>query len=153
MSDKNIAGRTEPNLKLIVRKTIRAGAERLFDAWTEPIQLRKWWGPVDVKCIEAAVDLRVGGQYRIGNQLPDGSILWIAGEFEAVEKPHKLVYTWLVEGDSKRPERVTVRFEPRDGVTEVIVVHELIADEPTRARHEQGWLGCLAGLLRYIENE
>jgi uncharacterized protein YndB with AHSA1/START domain len=153
MSDEDIAGRAEANLTLVVRKTIRAGVERLFDAWTEANQLRKWWGPVDVRCIGAEVDLRVGGQYRIGNQLPDGTILWIAGEFEAVEKPHKLVYRWLVEGDSKRPERVTVRFEPRDGATEVIVIHQLIQDESTRGRHEQGWLGCLTGLLRYIEDE
>ena len=153
MSDEDFTGRAEANLTLVVRKTIRARAERLFDAWTEPVQLRKWWGPVDVRCIGAEVDLRVGGQYRIGNQLPDGSILWIAGEFEAVEKPHKLIYTWLVEGDAKRPERVTVRFEPRDGATEVIVIHELLTDETTRGRHEQGWLGCLAGLLRYIEDE
>jgi uncharacterized protein YndB with AHSA1/START domain len=153
MSDDTLTGRSNLSVTLVVRKTIRAGAERLFEAWTQPHQLKKWWGPVDVKCIEAQVDLRVGGQFRIGNQLPSGNILWITGEFESIERPHKLIYTWYVEGDSKRPERVTVHFEPVDGATEVMVVHALIPDEPTRARHEQGWLGCLAGLLQYVERE
>jgi hypothetical protein len=42
---------------LIVRKTIRATAERLFAAWTISDQLKLWWGPQGVKCIDAEVDL------------------------------------------------------------------------------------------------
>lgn len=43
-------------------------------------------------------------------------------------------------------ERVTVRFEPRDDATEVIVVHERIASPGAREGHEHGWIGCLDGL-------
>lgn len=43
-------------------------------------------------------------------------------------------------------ERVTVRFEPRDNATEVIVVHERIASPAACEIHEQGWNGCLDGL-------
>jgi hypothetical protein len=42
--------------------------------------------------------------------------------------------------------RETVRFEPRAGATEVIVVHERIDSEETRADHEKGWKGCLENL-------
>jgi uncharacterized protein YndB with AHSA1/START domain len=66
-------------ITLVVRRTIRATPERLFEAWTEPAQLRRWWGPQDVECLDAQVDLRVGGQYRIANRFPDGRIVWIAG--------------------------------------------------------------------------
>ena len=100
-------------------------------------------------CSDAEVNIRVGGAYRIGNLLPDGSVLWISGHFEVVEPPHRLVYTWHVEGkeapDAARS-RVTVRFESRDGGTEVIVVHEHIDTEETRADHEKGWPGCLESL-------
>lgn len=138
---------------LVVRKTIRATAERLFAAWTISEQLKQWWGPQGVKCVEAEVDLRHGGRYRIANQLPDGKILWIAGEFEVIEPPHKLVYTWRIEPETKISERVTVQFEPRGEHTEVIVTHERISSEELREMHQQGWRGCLEGLAKFVEGE
>jgi uncharacterized protein YndB with AHSA1/START domain len=143
-------------LTLVVRRTFRASPRRLFAAWTEPEQLRRWWGPANVNCAAAEVDLRVGGRYRLGNQFPDGSVWWISGTFEAVEPPRLLIYSWelaageLARGAPMPPaqavERVTVRFEARGALTEVVVQHERIADEAARASHEQGWLGCLDGL-------
>lgn len=140
---------TDPSRTLVVQKTIAASPERLFAAWTEPDALRRWWGPDGVTCIDPQVDLRVGGRYRIGNRLADGSILWIVGEFEAVEPPHRLVYTWRLEGGSERFERVTVCFEGRGLGTEVIVTHALIDSETLRDQHRHGWEGCLAGLARH----
>jgi uncharacterized protein YndB with AHSA1/START domain len=136
---------------LVVRKTIRATAERLFDAWTEPQQLKKWWGPQSVICVDAEVDLRVGGQYRIANQFPDGKVLWISGEFEVIQRPTRLVYTWRLGGDAS-PERVDVAFEARGPCTEIIVTHERIPNVTIRDRHEQGWLGCLEGLANFVGN-
>ena len=135
---------------LVVRRTIRATAERLFDAWTQPEQLKKWWGPQAVECIDAEVDLKVRGRYRIANRFPDGKVLWISGEFEAIERPRKLVYTWRVAADAGPSERVTVSFEARGQDTEIIVTHERIPNTAMRDRHEQGWSGCLEGLAEYI---
>jgi len=134
---------------LVVRRTIRAPATRLFDAWTRPEHLRRWWGPRPVTCASAEVDLRVGGAHRIGNLLPDGKLLWIVGEFERVAPPHELVYTWRLEPGGAAAERVTVRFEPRDGVTDVVVIHERIATAAARDGHRAGWDGCLDGLERF----
>jgi len=140
-------------MTLVVRKTIRANAERLFAAWTIPAQLKLWWGPQGVKCIEVEVDLRRGGRYRIANQLPDGNVLWITGEFEVIEAPRKLVYTWRIEPETESSERVTVQFEESGNDTEVIVTHERISSEELRKMHEQGWFGCLAGLAKFVEGE
>lgn len=136
---------------LVVRKTIRATPERLFEAWTRPADLEHWWGPEGVTCISPEVDLRVGGRYRIGNRMPDGAVLWIVGEFEIVDPPHRLTYTWQLEGNPAPTERVTVRFEPRAGATEVIVTHEHILDEARLDQHRQGWVGCLASLADYVQ--
>jgi uncharacterized protein YndB with AHSA1/START domain len=138
---------------LIVRKTIRATAKRLFEAWTRSEQLKQWWGPKGVKCIDAEVDLRKGGRYRIANQMPDGKILWIRGEYEVIEPPHKLVYTWGIEPETKGLERVTVQFVASGDYTEVIVTHERIASEELRDMHQQGWHGCLEGLAKFVEGE
>lgn len=140
-------------LTLVVRRTIRASAEKLFGAWTEPSQLKSWWGPKDVRCIGAELDLRIGGSYRIGNQLPDGAIIWIAGEFELIEPPRKLVFTWRLEEAESASERVTVQFEPAGDATEVIVTHQRIATRQLRQQHEQGWIGCLESLDRYARAE
>ncbi len=133
---------------LIVRKLVHTDAARLFDAWTQPELLVRWWGPKGVVCIGAEVDLRVGGRYRIGNRLPDGSELWIGGLFETINRPRLLVYSWVLEHKPDNGERVSVHFEPRGDATEVIVVHERIADEATRQGHVDGWEGCLDGLER-----
>jgi len=78
--------------------------------------------------------------------------VWIVGEFLEVVPGERLVYTWRTEpGRDDARERVTVRFESRgEAVTEVIVVHERIADEATRRSHAGGWDGCLDGLDAWV---
>jgi len=135
----------------VVRKTIRASAERLFKAWTNAEELQRWWGTKEIACIGAEIDLRVGGAYRIANKLPDGQLLWITGEFEIIEPPKKLVFTWRVEPETKISERVTVSFEAQGAATEVVITHERIPNAAARGQHEYGWRGCLDGLARYTE--
>lgn len=135
---------------LHMQRLIPASPDRVFRAWTDPNEMKKWWGPKDVRCLSVEVDLRVGGQYRIANELPNGTVLWIAGEFEVVEEPHLLIYTWTVETASPTTERVSVRFEEREQGTEVILKHELIATTTLLGQHQQGWIGCMDGLVEYL---
>jgi uncharacterized protein YndB with AHSA1/START domain len=136
-----------PGISLVARRTIRAPVHRVFAAWTEPEQLRAWWGPRPVTCSDAQVDLRVGGRYRIVNALPDGGTIAIEGEFRIVEAPRKLVYTWRLGNELSL---VTVRFEARGEETEIVLVHEEIPSEPVRESHEAGWSGCLDGLAQHF---
>lgn len=140
-------------VSLVVRRRIRASAARLFAAWTRPEQVQCWWGPQSVTCIGADIDLRVGGGYRIAHRMPDGSIIHIGGEFRRIEPPRLLVFTWRREPGSGAEEEVTVRFEPMDGTTEVVVVHERIADQRIRDTHQAGWNACLNGLEAYVGDE
>ena len=136
------------SLTLVVRRIIAASPERLFEAWTRPEHLIQWWGPSSVTCCHAEVDLSLGGRYRIGNRFADGRIVWISGEFEAIEPPRRLVYTWQLEGGLS--ERVAVTFTARSQGTEVAVTHERIPDPTVRDRHEQGWIGCLDKLAHHL---
>lgn len=146
------ASEASGGLSLIARRRIAAPPEVVFAAWTEPEQLKRWWGPKGVTCPQAEVDLREGGRYRIANQLPGGHVTWITGVFDRVERPHRLVYTWAHEPVDKDTEqtRVTVRFESRGTGTEVIVIHERFATQDSQERHAQGWEGCLEGLARHL---
>ncbi len=144
---------TPPTVTLVVRKTIHATPERLFDAWTRPEELKKWWGPQSVTCADAVVDLTVGGSYRIANRFPNGDVVWITGEFEVIEPPKRLVYSWRLGTDTGPSERVSVTFEARGANTDVTVTHERIPGIPVRDVHEQGWNGCLDGLAEYLREE
>jgi uncharacterized protein YndB with AHSA1/START domain len=136
------------DVTLVVRRTVRAPIARVFEAWTRAESVAMWWGPSPVRCSGAEIDLRVGGRYRIGNVFPDGRELWIEGEFDVVDPPHRLVYSWIV--GSAPAERVTVRFEELDSATEIIIAHEKIADDSTRDGHQRGWEGCLDGLAEWL---
>ncbi len=83
------------------------------------------------------------------NRLPDGHLVWIVGEFERIEPPHMLVYSWRIGLDGTSNERVTVRFVPHAEGTEVSVVHENITTDESRALHQRGWIGCLEGLAAF----
>ncbi len=137
---------------LVVRRTIRATAERIFAAWTQPEHLLAWWGPRPVTCSGAEVDLRVGGRYRIVNALPDGTSVTISGEFREIEASSKLVYTWSTGSSLEESSLVTVRFEQRGDATDVTIVHDQIPSEAVRKSHEQGWNGCLNGLGLYMSD-
>ena len=96
-------------MRLEVRRVIRASPAALYQAWLSPEQLRRWWGPPSVACIHAEVDARVGGSYRLDNQLPNGTVVVIRGEFLTLTPPSELRYTWRVE-PSVGEELVCVRF-------------------------------------------
>lgn len=136
--------------RLVVRKTIRASRERLFGAWTEPDQLVRWWGPTGVVCIAAEVDLRIGGQYRIGNRMPNNEVVWIEGEFKLIDCPNELRYSWRIGPAMEPVERVRVRFVAQGSVTEVVVEHDKIPAAKLRDQHQYGWVGCLDGLAEFL---
>lgn len=135
---------------LKVRRFVAASPDRVFQAWTDSDEMKKWWGPNGVTCLSVEVDLRIGGQYRIENRLPDGSVLWISGKFEVIEKPHLLIYTWIVENTSPTTERIEVQFKQHGSGTNVIIIHDRIATKVLSERHQQGWIGCLEGLAEYL---
>ena len=59
-----------PMTQLVVERAIKAQPERVFDAFTDPNQLEKWWWPNGFTCPAAEVDLRVGGKYRLAMEWP-----------------------------------------------------------------------------------
>ena len=80
---------------VVVRRVIRARPERVFRSWTDPAELRRWWGPDGFTCPEATVDLRTGGTYRLVMQPPgDGPLMSVTGTYQRIDPPSLLVYTW-----------------------------------------------------------
>jgi uncharacterized protein YndB with AHSA1/START domain len=142
---------------LRMNRRFRGSRERVFDAWTNPEVLRRWWaaGPTwDTPVAE--VDLRPGGRYRLAmRDAESGAVHAVGGEYVAVSRPERLTYTWTWEGaaevmEGSQQTLVTVEFLDEGDATEVVVTHEGFADERIRDLHEEGWVGCLANLERRV---
>jgi uncharacterized protein YndB with AHSA1/START domain len=137
--------------ELRLERTFDATAEAVFDAWTNPEVLRRWWaGGPDWETPLAEVDLREGGSYRLAMHDPEGGMTHtVGGEFTEIRRPERLVYTWTWEDMPESPSDgsvVTVDFAEQDGRTTVTLVHSGLRTDESRARHEHGWNACLDNL-------
>ena len=138
-----------------VSRTIRADAERLFQAWTDPQGLLHWWRQEAEgwAFAGATIDLRVGGHYRLAMTAPDGKVYAAVGVYREIERPVRLVFTWDWEESMRgvSDTLVTVDFkETGTNVTEVVVTHERFTDPARMRRHEQGWTELLRLLERAV---
>ncbi len=146
---------TPTHTQLEVSRTIRADRERVFDAWTDPAKIVKWWGAGGVTCPEAEMDVAAGGTYRIANLTPSGETMWISGRFSRVEPPALLTYSWAMEpiDENTQHSEVEVSFDETPDGTLVTVVQTRIASPEAREAHLGGWIGCLEGLEALLEAE
>ncbi len=143
------AAKSTAEITLKLKRTFAAPREKVFRAWTDPNELKKWWRVQDDWAIPIAeVDLRIGGKYRLGMQSPDGTTPYVVGGiYREVKFPEKLVYTWKWEGSEEAETLVTVVFRELGGdSTQVELTHERFATKEARDKHNEGWKGCLAQL-------
>lgn len=151
-----------PTNQLVIERVLTAPPERVFDAFTDPDQLKTWWWPNGFTCPAAEVDLRVGGTYRLAMEWP-GSVPTAArfshhmgGEYYEIDRPHRLVMSGRAVNDEQGELFATlieVTFEARDGGTKLTVRQSYFEPLPppeAMAGAEQGWseqLGKLEWLL------
>ncbi|NOH13309.1 MAG: SRPBCC domain-containing protein [Chloroflexi bacterium] len=141
----------ETPIQLQVRRTFRAPREKVFRAWTDPAMLHKWWrASPEWSSPVAEVDLRVGGQYRLGMQAPDADEPYVVvGEYKEIIPAEKLVYTWGWEHGGALTQ-VTVEFLDHADGTEIVLTHENFASEAMRDEHAEGWNGCIEVLDKVL---
>src|SRR5262249_40432711 len=119
-----------------------APRDRVYAAWTDPDQLRKWFGPDNVKTREFVADVRVGGKYRWDIIDPDGEQMAVNGEYRELVPGRKVVFTWQWEDDKNWENQisvVTVELADRGGDTELTLTHEQLPNEESRNNHSKGW--------------
>lgn len=137
-----------------VERTYDASAEVVFDAWTNPEVLRRWWRANPAHdCAIAEVDLRVGGGYRLTMHDPQSGEDHVAyGTYREVSRPDRLVYSWTWEGSGPyagHESEVAVTFrEHEPGRTTVVLEHAGLLDATSRANHRRGWEGVLDSFAR-----
>jgi uncharacterized protein YndB with AHSA1/START domain len=111
--------------ELVVTRTANGPARLVFDAWTKPELLLRWWAPKSfgVSFLSCEVDVRVGGKYRFVFAHPAAPqpMAFFGTYLEVV--PHSRL-SWTNEEAGDGGQITTVTFEERDGKTKV-VVHDL----------------------------
>ncbi len=136
---------------LRIERTFAASAEDVFDAWTSPEVMRRWFHcEPDWETPEAEVDLRVGGEVRIVMRKPDGTEAGAKGEYRLIDRPHRLVMTWTFDIDPANDQLIELSFSESEGSTTVLMVNSGISTEQRRASQDAGWRGCLNELERVL---
>lgn len=129
-----------------VRREIQASVEELFDAWLDAEGLAVWMCPGNVTHSVATLDARVGGTFEVKMHTPD-AVLLHHGTYRAIQRPHRLVFTWLSPGTRQTESLVTVEFRRTPGGTEVVLLHEQLPDDAAARAHSLGWNRILDLLL------
>jgi uncharacterized protein YndB with AHSA1/START domain len=128
-------------LRLRMKRVLHAPRSVVFRALTEPELLAKWWGPHGFTSPSVETDLRVGGQYRILMQPPEGDAFYLTGEFRDVDPPARLAYTFRWEDPTPDDRETVVTLSLRDlgEATELLFTQAGFATERRRALHRAGW--------------
>lgn len=131
----------EPRVELVTTRTFDAPRARVFEAWTRPELVRRWWGPGGFTLPVCEIDLRPGGAYRFVMRGPDGAEFPVTGVYHEVAPPERLVFTDGVElPDGRSPVAiVTVTFVEQEGRTTVTIRARHETAEDRRKLEEMGW--------------
>lgn len=137
---------------LTLKRRLKAPAEKVFAAWTEPEKIVRWFGPADAvgDSVRADMDVRVGGRYRMRFKTGDGESHEVAGEYKEVVRNERLVFSWAWHTTPERESLVTITLKPDGDATMLTLHHERFFDEKARDGHERGWTGTLEKLDRYL---
>lgn len=145
--------KTAEKTSLEIKRFINAPPARVYAAWTDPAQLKEWFGPEMVRTRNFIADPRVGGKYRWDLTNQDDEEMSAFGEYRELIPDKKIVFTWQWDDDEvwkNRTSLVTVELSNREGGTELRFKHEQLPSEESRDRHNEGWNSVLDRLEKFL---
>ena len=104
-------------LEILTTREFDAPIELVFDALTKPEHVRHWFAPFTDRVTVCSIDLRVGGEYHIVFVTEDGTECSFRGTYLEIERPTRIVDTWLFEGWPDTWADETVELREAEGVT------------------------------------
>ena len=123
MNNRTTVERTSDR-ELVATRTLDGPARLVFEAWTKPELIMRWWAPKSfgISFLSCETDVRTGGSYRFvfGHAASEQPMAFF-GRYIEVTPPSRLVWTNEEDEDGAV---TTVTFEEKDGKT-LVVVHDL----------------------------
>ena len=140
--------------QLVIARTFDAPRERVWKAWTDNEQTKRWWGPKGFTAPFIKIDFRVGGKYLFCMRSPEGKDYWSTGVYREIVPMDKFVATdsfadakgkvvpasyYGMDADFPLELLWTVTFEDLGGKTKMTLRHSGFPAGPARTGAEQGW--------------
>ncbi|MEA2125231.1 MAG: hypothetical protein QOI80_2013 [Solirubrobacteraceae bacterium] len=123
--------------QILITREFDAPAHLLWEAWTNPELVRRWWHARRGEVIDVEIDLRVGGKWRHVMMAEGGVEVGFHGEYREIVPCERLVATEIYEGipnGEEVPAVNTLTLTEVDGRTrlEILVQH---TDQLSRDMH------------------
>jgi len=139
------------NTELTIKRLLPASPEVVFDAWTTPSHMAGWFSPMTDATIPR-MDLRVGGEYQI--DMHGGKQVHVhTGKFIEIDRPNKLVFSWVSEGTDHKETIVALEFKAQEGGTMLTLTHSRFATTQAVANHTKGWTEIVGKLEAILSSE
>lgn len=105
--------------ELVLTRVFNAPRRLVFEAWTKPEHVKRWYGCKALTLAVCEIDLRVGGAYRYSMRAPGSVDHTMQGVYREIVPPQRLVYTegYVTEGFASNEALVTVILAEHDGMT------------------------------------
>jgi uncharacterized protein YndB with AHSA1/START domain len=140
---------------LTVERIIDAPRTLVWDAWTKPEHVSRWWGYGGVPLHACEIDLRVGGSYRYVQRGEDGTEFPFIGIYREVVQPERLVYTMIFDivPYNEHESVTTDTFEElHNGKTKLIMRTEYVSAEALQGSIASGAeKGAIASMERFAD--
>ncbi|WP_328996568.1 SRPBCC domain-containing protein [Kribbella sp. NBC_01245] len=124
-----------------VDRVLKATIQQVYDAWTRPELLTRWYCPNPAWELTVETDLRVGGAYvvKMGPHV-------VRGTYTELDEPRLIAFTWRWDGTESEASQVRVELTEVDGGTRMVLDHTGLENAEDVANHLQGWEGNLQRL-------
>jgi uncharacterized protein YndB with AHSA1/START domain len=103
--------------QVLITREFDADRRRVFDAWTKPELIERWWHAKRGKVTITEVDLRVGGRWRWGMATHEGFEFAFSGEYREIVQNERLVFTEVYEPTGGEGSVNTLTLQEHDGRT------------------------------------
>ncbi len=139
--------------EIAMTRVLHAPRRRVFDAFTRPEQLARWWGPEAFTLASCELDLRPGGALRLVMRGPDGREHAFHGVYMELLPPARLAFTADLEDAPGNLLLTTATFEEVDGLTWLTIRQTVPRTESFAAGQRQGWSESLERLAEHLAGQ
>jgi uncharacterized protein YndB with AHSA1/START domain len=124
---------------------IRATPEAAFDAWLDPRKAARFLAANLMSVAHFENAPREGGAFRLvmGGE---GRTIEHEGRYVVIERPRRLIFTWVSAGTDHHLSLVTLSFTPTAAGVRIDLEHDGLPDSERAGRHEEGWASILRKL-------
>ena len=143
---------TKPSIKpsLTLKRRLNAAPARVYQAWTDPQKMMRWYAPAGAQTLAAETDARVGGRFRVLMRTADGQDHDVSGVYREVVRDEKLVFTWQWRSKPEWESLVTITLKADGDGAILTLTHEQLPDDAERDGHRNGWSGALDKLAEVV---